>query len=205
MVAVVPEFLPGCLPEPAPGSQSLPVLRLLSLLYQPAGTPITATLARIATTIAPMKSGLRLFPDSFPKARNAGANDLSVSEVPSTSTSARLTRQLIRLVNIIRRKCDTRRDVLIQPPQSFEHYLRPWLIDGAATGFHVHAKFKLSIRKRQRIVNGVDSMQHANTRVNHRACLQIKKSRTLRIQNFKTAALSSDYRKTRSVRKVKGR
>src|ERR1043165_2606599 len=100
------------------------------------------------------------------------------------------TRELVLVVNIVRRKRDTRRDVLIQTPQSFEHHLRPWLIDRAAIGFHVNTKFKLSIRKSQRVVNGVDSMQHADARVNHGTCLQIKISSTLRIQDFKPATLS---------------
>src|ERR1700752_2623175 len=99
-------------------------------------------------------------------------------------------REFIRIVDVVRRKRDTRRDVLVQTPQTFEYHLGPRLIDSATAVFHVRAKFELSVRKSQRIVNGVDSMQHTDARVNYRPGLQIKVSSTLRIQNFKTSALS---------------
>src|SRR6185369_1080122 len=57
------------------------------LLYQPAGTPITATLATTATAIAPINSGLRRLPLSLPNERNAGENDFSTSVCVSTGTA----------------------------------------------------------------------------------------------------------------------
>src|SRR6185503_2506585 len=102
----------------------------------------------------------------------------------------RLALELVRLRNKIRRKRDTRRNVLIQSPQSFKHYLGPWLIDSAALRFHVHTEFERRFRKRQRVGNGDDSMQHADARINSRAGLKVEVSRTLWIQNFETAALS---------------